>query len=99
MLRSTVGFRREINHGVGARLQRLRYYIRVANVTLQEAIARVLFQTLEIFQVAGISEFVQIHHVVIRIAVENVPDEVAANEACPSRDQQTQAQPSFLFQS
>ena len=73
-------FSREMNHRTHPVLGQQPFeQLGIGNVALQENVPRIAIQGRQILQVAGIGEFVQIHHRLVA-AGQPVQNEIAANE-------------------
>src|SRR5262245_41386995 len=70
-----------------ARADHLADQLAVGDVAANEAITRMLGDVLEVPKVAGVGEQVEVDDPDVRFPVEQVADEVAADEAAAARDQ------------
>jgi len=81
-----VAFRREMHDGPGLILvEQPRNPLPVADVAFDEDVPRVVFQTCQIAEVAGIGELVEIHHR-RGFGRDPVEHEIGADEARPTRN-------------
>ncbi len=78
--------------------------VAVADVAVDELVAGVGLDVAQVLEVPGVGQLVEVDDADVRVAPEDVADEVAADEAGAPRDEERLAiqicgQPSFLVQS
>ena len=82
-----MAFGGKVQHGAGAVLGQQAVHQRaVAQVTLHKEVARIALQAGEIFQVAGVGEFVKVDDGLVALG-QPVEHEIAAYEACAACDE------------
>jgi hypothetical protein len=54
---------------------------RITNVTFDEPVSLVVFQVTQVVPVTCICQFVKVGHMPVRVRLERMPDEVAADKA------------------
>ena len=60
--------------------------VEVADVHLDEAVVRLVLDVLQVSEVAGVGQLVEVDDLVFRIFVDEEADDVVADEACASSD-------------
>src|SRR3989338_3713198 len=81
-----VALRREVDDRI-APLNRLFYGVPEAYIAFDEPVAGVSFEVPQVVLVARIRQLVEVHHADAGLCLHQVADEVAANEARATRDQ------------
>jgi hypothetical protein len=76
----------KVDNDIESLAQQLVYQYSIRYIAFDEAIAGLVLYVPQVFQVAGIGEFVQIGYLPIRVFFENVTDEVAADKAGAAGD-------------
>ena len=66
--------------------ERLENRLEVADVRLEERVVRPVLDVVEVRQVSGIGEIINVDNVIIRIFVHKQSDDVASDETCAACD-------------
>src|SRR5262249_39359064 len=82
-----VTFRGEVQNGANARANDSAHGLAVGSITLDETTTRVAQQVCQVRQVAGVAEAVEVDKGYVAFRVEQVADEVAADEAAAAGHQ------------
>ncbi len=83
-----VGFGGQVQDGVYV-TDKLAHEARVADVTVDEPVARILVHALQVVQIPGVREEIEVDHLHVRALLEEITDEVGADEARSTGDEQS----------
>src|SRR6516225_2562553 len=82
-----MAFRREVDDARAAITDDASHGHAIGDVAVDETITWIVANVLEVGEIAGVGEQVQINNADIGIGFEKIADEIAADEAAAARDQ------------
>jgi hypothetical protein len=85
-----MGFGGKVDHGIHPLFEDFADQAVIANVSLDEFMTGVPFDTLQIFEIAGIGELVEVKNPALRIVLQHKPDEIGSDKSRSACDQELQ---------
>ena len=79
-----VGFGSEIDDGVHTLCDDSTDTVRIPDIALYEFMTGIFFETRQVFEISGVSEFVEVYDPMVRITFQDKPDKIGSDKSRPA---------------